>query len=261
MEIHNFGLVKSKLAVYTAITGAYDEIPVHRVVCPDADYYCYVGKGEKREENSGPWKMVELDAPVSAPLERARYAKTHPEELLPGYEYTLWIDANIDVVQEEFFAVVRQKMDGNIPISGIWHPTTDCAYEEAVRVVQGGREKAFRALRILRFLRRNGLPRHFGLFETGVLLRHSGTDAAVRRLDDIWWSLISRFSRRDQLSFSYGMREAGLAWDTLLPAPANVRNHPFFSYRNHSRALLERGFLYRKTHGLLVALTRWYAER
>lgn len=261
MEIHNFGLVKSKLAVYTAVIGAYDAIPEQKLLFPGADYYCFVGKGEKMTEKAGDWTIVEVDAPVSGSLAVARYVKTHPEQLLPEYDYTLWLDANLSVVQAEFFAVVQQKMDENIPISGIWHPSIDCAYEEAVHVVKGGREKTARVLRMICFLHHQGLPRHYGLFETGVLLRRSGGDASVHRFDACWWALISRISCRDQLSFSFCMKQAGLAWDTLIPAGTDVRNHPFFSYRTHSVPPPKRSFLYRKTHGLLVALTRWYAER
>ncbi len=250
-----------KLAVYTCIAGGYDSFPQHPAIHTEADYWCFVAKGEKTSDRIGVWRIVELDEKQPSPTLLCRYAKTHPRILLPDYEYTLWVDANVDIMQNGLFEVIDEKMVSGILLSGIRHPETDCAYEEAVRVVHKGREKTARVLRMICFLHHQGLPRHYGLFETGVLLRRSGGDASVHRFDACWWALISRISCRDQLSFSFCMKQAGLAWDTLVPAGADVRNHPFFSYRTHSVPPPKRSFLYRKTHGLLVALTRWYAER
>lgn len=251
--------MNSKIAVYTAVIGAYDELPEHKAIYPDADYYCFVGKGEKRCDSFGPWKILETDYSCKTPQLISRYLKTHPHTLFPDYDYTLWIDANVGIAQKEFFSVLQQKMDVGVPISGIRHPETDCAYEEAVRVVHKGREKTARVLRMIRFLHRHRLPKHCGMFEASVLFR-KGDDPSVKAFDESWWELISGIVCRDQLSLSYCMRKAGLDWDTLVPYPENVRSHPFFTYRQHRDAAPKRSFLYRKTRGLLVAVTKWYAS-
>ena len=250
-----------KLAIYSAIIGNYDQLPAHPAICPRADYYLFVGKGEAAKAVPGPWTVRELDYSNRDPKLVSGYAKTHPRTLLPEYEYTLWVDANVGIAQEAFFSVLQRKMEEGVPLSGVLHGGTDCAYEEAVRIVKGGRDSIFNVLRMIGFLRRNGLPGHAGLLETGVLLRRSGTDAAVTDFDENWWTLISGISRRDQLSVSYCMRKAGLVPDALVPAGADVRNHPFFSYTPHRTPSPQRSFLYRKTRGPLVALTKWYAER
>lgn len=250
--------MKSRIAIYTAVIGDYDRLPAHKVIFPEADYYCFVGKGEKQMESFGPWKVLEADVDERNPKLVSAYIKTHPHVLLPGYDYTLWVDANIGIVQSGLFGVIQEKMASGIALSGMRHPETDCAYEEAVRVVHKGKERIWKVLRLIRFLRRSAFPKHDGLFETGVLLRRG--DAAVRSLDENWWRLIKGISCRDQLSFPYCMRQAGFEWDTLIPAGADVRNHPFFAYRQHAAPPPRRSFLYRKSRGPILALIRWYAE-
>lgn len=253
--------MNSKIAVYTAVVGAYDELPEHKVIYPGADYYCFVGNGEKREETAGPWLIRELDFTNKDSKLVAGYAKTHPRTLLPDYRYTLWIDANIGIADADFFSVIERKMDEGVLLSGIRHPETDCAYDEAVRIVKYGKDKTLNVLRMIRFLRKNKLPRHYGMFETGVLLRRSGDASPVAAFNENWWKLLCGISRRDQLSFPYCMEKAGLEWNELIPPPANVRSHPFFTYREHRAAAPQRSFFYRKTHCLPMALTRWYAKR
>ena len=171
-----------KLAVYSCITGAYDSFPAHPSICADADYYLFVGKGELPAEVPAPWKAIELDGSFPDTITAARYAKLHPHTLLSDYEYTLWMDANVGVASPEFFGTVEEKISAAVPVSGIMHPACDCAYEEGVRVVRAGRARPGQVIRILRVLRRNQFPHHFGMFETAVLLR-SNTDARVRSLN------------------------------------------------------------------------------
>ena len=249
-----------KLAVYSCITGAYDSFPAHPSICADADYYLFVGKGELPAEVPAPWKAIELDGSFPDTITAARYAKLHPHTLLSDYEYTLWMDANVGVASPEFFGTVEEKISAAVPVSGIMHPACDCAYEEGVRVVRAGRARPGQVIRILRVLRRNQFPHHFGMFETAVLLR-SNTDARVRSLNDRWWALLSRYCRRDQLSFSYCLWKEGLNWDTLMPAGEDVRRNSLFIYKGHERKCQHgNGFFYRKINGLRVAAVKLFAR-
>jgi GT2 family glycosyltransferase len=70
------------------------------------------------------------------------------------------------------------------------------------------------------------------LVESNVLmfnLRH----AMVPKFLDLWWREIDRGSRRDQLSFNYALRQAGLDYFRLTEKPNSVRNHPLFALLNH----------------------------
>lgn len=249
-----------KFAVYTCITGGYDAPPAHAALCPDADYWCFVGQGEKRQEWLGEWRVVELPFCSGEAVRDARRAKLLPHRLLPDYEYTLWVDANIGIMDPEFYALLQRKMTEEVPLSGLWHPFTDCAYEEAVRVVHSWRERLCRVLRTVHFLRREHFPHHFGMFETGVMLRHNTPE--VREFCERWWWMLSRFSHRDQLSFPYCMWKSGFSWDSLLPPGQGVRNHPWFRYDRHTEAApSHQGFIDRKWNGLREAALKWYASQ
>ena len=86
----------NKLIVYTCVTGGYDSVSRPTALPDWADFVCF---GQ--------------DAPITWQArdntQLARYAKLNPHLVLPeGYEYCLWIDGNIDVVDPAFFSKVEE---------------------------------------------------------------------------------------------------------------------------------------------------------
>ena len=77
------------------------------------------------------------------------------------------------------------------------------------------------------------MPRHAGLYETGILVRKHN-DPAVVALDECWWSLLlkSRASR-DQLCFTPALRESAVEPARLLPKGTDVRNSEIVNYAGH----------------------------
>ena len=84
-----------KIAIYTCIVGGYDELQQPAVVEDGFDFICFVGKGETARGRVGVWDVRELPVSFGTPTYDARWAKTHPHELLPDYAACVWIDGNI----------------------------------------------------------------------------------------------------------------------------------------------------------------------
>lgn len=50
---------------------------------------------------------------------------------------------------------------------------------------------------------------------------------------DVWWREIERYSRRDQLSLNYALKQSGIDWHPLTNRPNSVRNHAAFALVPH----------------------------
>ena len=198
--------VNKRLAVYTALTGGYDDLRQPDDVHPKVDYYCY--SNEIKGQQIGAWRIRTIPFSHHDPIRIPRYVKLHPELLLPEYEASLWLDASLTparVIVERAFA---------LPESGALfsthpHPIRNSVYDEVLAVLKYGRGDSGEVLRQLRFLLSEQFPEKNGLKETCILFRRH-TDPAVVDFDRLWWEQICRFSNRDQLSCDYVLWKTGL---------------------------------------------------
>ncbi|MCR5840852.1 MAG: DUF616 domain-containing protein [Bacteroidales bacterium] len=221
-----------RIAIYTCIIGGYDELQQPRVLEEGFDFICYVGKGEKTQERIGVWEIRELPESLGEPALDARWPKMHPHLLLPEYEYSVWIDGNIALLDGTLYRAAHIKAAAGVKYSGVTHPDRDCSYEEARKCFDMKYLTAFGLLRVWLFLALHGLPRHAGLNENNIIFRRHG-DPDVVALDELWWDRVLHLSRRDQLSLMWCLRRTGLPRDYLLSPGQNARNHPGFRYLLH----------------------------
>ena len=223
-----------KIAIYTCIVGAYDDLRQPVVLEAGFDFICFVGPGEKKVERDGVWEIRELPpAAVSGvPTLMARWAKTHPHVLLPDYAASVWIDGNVALLDGSLFHAVRLKAASEVQYSGVPHPERDCTYAEAHKCYDMKYLNAGGLLRVWLFLLLAGLPRHAGLMESNLVFRRH-LDPAVVAFDELWWDRILHLSRRDQLSLMVTLRQSRLTWDDQFLDGMNTRNHPGFKYLLH----------------------------
>ncbi len=223
-----------KVAVYTCIIGGYDALIQPAAVEEGFDFICFVGKGEKTQDREGVWEIRELPYEGRTKTLTARYAKTHPHELFPEYECSLWIDGNISIESDAIYGIIREKVESGVEFSGVQHPTRDCIYAEA--------EKC-RDMRYISYLKLaqlhliylfSGIHRHAGLMETNLILRKHNSERIVH-FDNLWWEKVLNLCRRDQLSQMLVLHKCGLEVDYLLPEGQSTRNHPGFKYLPHSK--------------------------
>lgn len=223
-----------KIAIYTCIIGGYDKLLQPAAVREGFDFICFVGKGEKTRDRDGVWEIRELPYEGKNRTLTARYPKLHPHELLPEYEYSLWIDGNISIESEAIYDIIARKIAGGVEFSGMQHPSRDCIYAEA--------EKC-RDMRYISYLKLaqlhtiylfSGVKRHSGLMEANVIFRKHNAEN-VLLFDKMWWDRIEHLCLRDQLSQMLVLHKCGLKPDYLLPEGQSTRNHPGFKYRPHKK--------------------------
>lgn len=221
-----------KIAIYTCIIGGYDKLRQPLETQPGFDFICFVGKGESHPETDGVWQVRELPLTFKDPSLDARYPKTHPHELLPEYECSVWIDGNIIIRDSTLYKAARIKQSAGVLFSGVTHPSRNCVYEEAVKCRDMGYISYLKLFRIFLFYRRHHIARHDGLYEANLIFRrHNHPD--IVRFDEMWWDKVRHFCRRDQLSQMYCLRKCDIPKDFLLPQGQSTRNNPGFEYLRH----------------------------
>lgn len=216
-----------KKVIYTVLTGNYDHLAQPAVTEPSFDYVCFTDAAEGCD---GVWQLRPIPF-EGTPVMRARWAKLHPYLLLPEYDLSVFMDANLCITGAGFYERIKAC---DAPYAVLDHCVRDCVWEELRYCYLKDKIGTEAALRWHKELNQMQMPRHFGLAETNVLVRRHGMDA-VRNLDRCWWELLLLSGgTRDQLAFTPALHRRGLSMPPLLLGPGrNARNVAFLAYTLH----------------------------
>lgn len=219
---------RKKGVVYTCITGGYDELLNHTFVHPDWDYVCFSDDLSIRSDNNAQWEIMSLHFDQLDNVRNQRWHKLHPHILFPDYEVSLWLDGNIDILNGNLFNDIDNAMEGNHLIACSLHPKRDCIYKEFEACLQSGKDDKALIEKQEKRIRAKGFPKKQGLFETGIIFRRHVSPAVVQVMED-WWIWIEKYSRRDQLSFTYVLWKNNLQANLL--SPVSYRENSGISFR------------------------------
>ncbi|MCQ2147401.1 MAG: DUF616 domain-containing protein [Bacteroidales bacterium] len=214
----------TKIAIYTCVTGGYDKLSSPKNLPEDFGWFCFTAS--IGEETKAPRDCRDN-------IDIARWHKMHPESVIPNeYDYSVWIDGNIQIVDSRFYDIIRNLINDNVKYAGIKHPQRDDVFEEAYKIICNGKESLCNMTRVTRFLKREGMPRHSGLDETNVIFRaHKSSE--IIAFDNLWWNTYFNYPHRDQMSHPYCMWKTGLSNTHLLEEGCDARTSPLFAYTNH----------------------------
>lgn len=219
-----------KIAVYSVCTGNYDTIREQAYYDPHFDYYVVAdasGVDNKIKILPVPEKIKQC-----APLVQARYIKTHPGEILKGYDYTIFIDGNVSI-ETDVRPIINSMILKGKTIGIHLHQSRDCAYDESKVVYAQGRAKFREVFKQMKHYRKEGFPKHYGLFETNVLIRKMD-DQKLNQIMDSWWAEMEKFTKRDQLSFTYALWKNGETAEYVYPIGTNSRKSKYFEVGQHN---------------------------
>lgn len=219
-----------KIAVYTVSTGGYDQIREPKYIDEGMDYFVFTKS--KMKQNSV-WKV--LDAGKSCAgmtaLEQSRFVKTHPQLYFQDYEISIYIDANIQI-QKDIRPLIFKMIDNNKIIAIHRHNSRDCIYHEARIVWAQKRARFVDILKQIMTYRKEGFPRHYGLFENNIIIRFHNNPKCIDIMET-WWNEIMTKTKRDQLSFVYSLWKNKVNSDFVMSLGNCSRNSEYFSIVNH----------------------------
>ena len=221
-----------KKVIYTCLIGNYDTLKQPLVVDDSFDYICFTDNNEKR---NGVWEMRYLsDVAIKDPTRYSRYAKILPHRVLSDYNYSIYVDANIQILTDNFYTIVNKRIEEGELICQVPHLKSNCIYEEIRKAYFAGRVGWKEAKLQYSHLIRNGFPSKYGLFENNIILRKHN-DAKVIELSEKWWDEYSHFSKRDQFSLMYVYWRKKYMPSFLFDSAHNTRNVECLEYSNHSK--------------------------
>lgn len=190
-----------KKVVYTCISGKYDTLREPKVIEPGYDYICFTDQFF----NSDVWnfKPIPKELENLSQVKRQRNIKVMPHLYLPEYDFSVWVDSNVEIRG----SIEKYCKENNVkPENGYLyvgkHPRRDCLYTEAQECILQKKDTKENINPQMERYRKEGMPEHFGLPQSCILLRYHNNEKA-KAFGEAWFKEINQGSHRDQLSFSY----------------------------------------------------------
>lgn len=204
-------------ALITSILGARD-IPRALPLGVEVDTFLVT---DQREAVAG-WDTIIEQSPSNNPRLAARAVKTQPWKFVPGYEYYVWIDGSVELLDPEYPLWATER---NIEtIAAPAHPDRDCLFDEA-RAAEtwpkyAGAEAYAESLR-------GSHPEHWGLWATtSIVWRNAPLAHTVAKS---WWSACN-IVVADQVSLP---RVAKIHYTRPTTLPINLYENRWFKWHPH----------------------------
>ncbi len=216
--------IKSKVVVYTCISGNYDSLKEVKNKVEGVDYICFTNI----ELTSESWQIRKIPEYLSSleQTKKARCIKILPHLFLEYYETSIWIDGNIEVVgdviklvekyPEEYFSIPK-------------HPDRICIYQEAEAIIKMKKDTEENVSKQIKKYRDSGYPENFGLVQSNVIIRkHNHKNC--KDICENWWRELVTQSKRDQLSFNYSIWNKDFNINIINPS---IIDSEFFNIWTH----------------------------
>lgn len=235
--------VIKRIAIYTCITGGYDELLEPLVVEPGVDYICV---SERSPHPGSVWRHLPLEFDVGDVAANSRFVKMHPHILFPNYDITIYVDGSIQVCGMVRSLALQIMEHSDIAL--YQHMYRNCIYSEAIECSAIGHDWHWRIFKQMNRYRSERFPANFGLYEAGVLIRNNKSPN-ISSLMEMWWDEYMSGVRRDQLSLTYLAWKSSVMVYNLGPSDPRMAQS-IFSLRkihsNHSLLTRIRGIINRR---------------
>ena len=177
---------KAKSVVYTCITNDYDdlrEIEIYKYIDKDWDYVCFSDNEEMIKQGQiGIWEVKPLQFKELDNTRNNRWHKILPHKIFPQYEESIYIDANINILSEYLFNLVKQS---DKVFMQPRHFKNMCIYKEYEDVLNAMLDDKKLILDELEFIKEAGMPKNYGFGENNILYRKHN-DEKIIKINEDW---------------------------------------------------------------------------
>ena len=201
---------QAKGVVYTCITNDYDDIrqiKTHTYIDKDWDYVCFTDNQQDIAAGQvGIWQIRPLQFTQLDNTRNNRYHKLSPHLLFPEYQESIYLDSNINVLTPFLFEFIQAS---NRTFVLPKHFKATCIYQEYQEVLAANLDDPQLIEQERQVLEKAGMPTQYGFCENNVLYRKHH-DPQVKSLMQEWWNMVTKYSKRDQLSLTYLLWKQGI---------------------------------------------------
>ncbi len=224
--------ISGKVAVYTSVFGNYDAIKEPLFRGNKCDYFAIT---DQDIPANSIWKKLDCsNLPGFNDLDnyhKSKYCKLFPHKLFPNYDYSIWVDGNVQIVADLYPLI--DKLANNHVMGTFENPLHDCIYTEKNYLIFIDAAKTEDIEYQINEYKKSGFPAKFGMREFSIIMRkHS--DNILQNLMQQWWEHCNKYTMRDQISLPYILWENGLTIDYIQKYPGNWRMNPRFIFSPHN---------------------------
>jgi hypothetical protein len=221
----------NKLVVYTVITGGYDVLCNVDKEIGDCDFICFTdNKNELQKIETSGWEVIEVKNGQLNDIELSRYIKINPHIFLKNYNYSLYIDGNIQIVGD--VKLLLSTIPDKSKFSVFKHLFRDNIYEEVDACLESNKIKYSDIDQQIEYYKKDVTFNNHLMYEANVLYRDH-KDIDVIKTMELWWSHFLKYSKRDQISLPYIVHKTGLYPDLMAGEYISARNHPCLLIRGY----------------------------
>lgn len=196
------GYKKNKKVLYTCIIGDYDKLINHKFIAHDYDYICFTdNKDLLKQKTWGVWQIHPLAFTKLDNTRNNRWHKVHPHILFKEYVESIYIDGNINILTSYIFDFLKT-IDKTFILPA--HFSNTCIYSELDFIVKCNKDSLENIEKVRNFYKNERFPHNLGLGENNFLYRKH-KDKRIIKIMELWWNMITNFSKRDQASLVYAM--------------------------------------------------------
>lgn len=216
----------SKIVVYTANFGDYDDLKDPLFVDENIKYVCFT---DNKNFHSSVWEVHYVDTKGEKVLPlTVRYYKFFPHKIFPEYEVSVWVDSKFLIVGNLLLYI--EKYQKNHPMLCFPHYERDCIYDEAVECISIGKGDPIMLGGQIYEYYKEDYPKNNGLYEGGCLVRWHH-DKKLQMVMQKWWEEIHKYSWRDQVSLPYICWKYGLNIDI---SDLDIEKNSYLEYIGHN---------------------------
>lgn len=222
---------KAKGVIYTSIANKYDKLKQYYYINYDYDYVCFTDDPDLiRDGKVGIWDIKSVSCPNLDSGRIVRYYKSRPELFFPEYSHSIWIDANINILTDYLFKEIDYTQPLQVPV----HQNVNSLYHELNWIRTAGFDPVDKVDKLISIIKSDGFPEDYGFTENCIIFRKHD-DKTIASVDELWWSCIKNYSRRDQSSFVYCCWKFGLHHKDIVinPARPDIINFAFFAHNKN----------------------------
>lgn len=223
---------KNKIAVYTCITGNYDNL-IEPAFFPDnCDFYVITNH---KIPKYSIWKKINIDyyhlPNHLSNIEINRYFKMLPQLVFKHYKYSVYIDGNIKLSTDPTEFVNRISTKG---MAFFRHSERNSVYREAAACVASKKADKDEVGDWVKFLRNQKMPEDYGLVQCSVIARDHSSQI-MRKVMKEWWNLFYKGKvKRDQLLLPYVLMKNNISVDDVCTLGGNVWTYPGLQTVEHN---------------------------
>lgn len=233
-----------KIVIYTVIVGRYDELRQPLCIDDRFSYICF--SNDYSEDKIGIWEIRKFPVIIEDNQRLSRYPKIKPYEFLPDFDYSVYMDASIIITGKGFYESVLLLIKQNQILAGVKNGWRDCLYDEGFRCILSKLDSPSKIINEMRFIKSEKFPRHYGMYEAGVIFRKHNDEKVIQQCN-LWWNMVQKYAKRDQLSFSYTMWKCSIPFCYIFPDGSNARNNVNLKFHEHPHTIIQnKKFQFRK---------------